>query len=134
MELYERVRHLAEIKDISLAKIAKSLGVPQQTFHQWLKPGSQKNIWEHLPEMTKMFPDIRPEWLYMGQEPVLKVPISGHMPEDIMAQLQAENERLKSELAEADRLNRKLTARLLVEGDFNEKSVAATAARATGQE
>lgn len=134
MELYERVRHLAEIKDISLAKIAKHLGVPQQTFHQWLKPGSQKNIWEHLPEMVKMFPDIRPEWLYMGQEPVLKVTVRGNIPEDMMAQLQAENERLKNELAEADRLNRKLTAKLLVEGDSNEKFVAATAARAAGQE
>lgn len=133
MELYERIRHLAEVKDVSLAKIAKSLGVPQQTFHQWLKPGSQKNIWEHLPEMMKMFPDISPEWLYMGKEPVLKVTITGNVPEDLMTKLQAENERLKTELAEADRVNRKLTARLLVEGTTDKAAVTATA-KTAGQE
>lgn len=133
MELYERIRHLAEIKDVSLAKIAKSLGVPQQTFHQWLKPGSQKNIWEHLPEVMKMFPDISPEWLYMGKEPVLKITITGNVPEDLVAELQAENERLKTELAEADRVNRKLTARLLVEGTTDKTAVTVTA-KAAGEE
>ena len=70
MELYERIRYLAEKKGVSFAKLAKELGIPQQTFHQWLKPGSQRNIWEHLPKIIEIFPDIRPAWLYMGELPV----------------------------------------------------------------
>ena len=70
MELYERIRYLAEKKGISFAKLAKEIGIPQQTFHQWLKPGSQRNIWEHLPKLLEIFSDVRPAWLYMGELPV----------------------------------------------------------------
>lgn len=70
MELYERIRYLAEKKGISFAKLAKEIGIPQQTFHQWLKPGSQRNIWEHLPKLLEIFTDVRPAWLYMGELPV----------------------------------------------------------------
>lgn len=69
MELYERIRYLAKKKGISLAGLAKELGIPQQTFHQWLKPGSQKNIWEHLPKIIELFPDVRAAWLYIGELP-----------------------------------------------------------------
>lgn len=72
MELYERIRYLSEKKGISFAKLAKEIGIPQQTFHQWLKPGSQRNIWEHLPKIGEIFSDVRPAWLYMGELPVFK--------------------------------------------------------------
>lgn len=125
MELFERIRYLSEIKGVSFAKIAKFLDVPQQTFHQWLKKGSQKNLWEHLPKILELYPDVRPEWLYMGQEPAFKDGTASTEPEltpEEALKLREENERLKSELAEADRLNRKLAARLLV-GDNSEESV-----------
>lgn len=72
MELYERIRYLAEKKGVSFAKLAKELGIPHQTFHQWLKPGSQRNIWEHLPKIIDIFPDVRPAWLYMGELPAFR--------------------------------------------------------------
>lgn len=115
MELFERIRYISTVKDISLAKMAKTLDIPQQTFHQWLKPGSQKNLWEHLPKILEMFPDVRPEWLYMDQGAALR---DGTAPEPLptveeMTALKTRVAELESELREADRLNRRLTERLL---------------------
>lgn len=118
MELFERIRHLSKAKKIPLAKIAEHLGVSPQNFNQWFKPKSQRRLWEHLPKILELFPDARPEWLYIGQEPAFRDGEAAEptLTREHVATLEAENARLKQELAEADRLNRQLTARLLVEG------------------
>ena len=72
MELYERIRLLAQAKNISLAKIAEYIDIYPQKFNQWLNEKSQKNLWEHLPKILDNLTDIRPEWLYYGEEPMLK--------------------------------------------------------------
>lgn len=118
MELFERIRHLSKAKKIPLAKIAEHLGVSPQNFNQWFKPKSQRRLWEHLPKILELFPDARPEWLYIGQEPAFRDGKAAEptLTREHVAMLEEENARLKQELAEADRLNRQLTARLLVEG------------------
>lgn len=134
MELFERIRYLCEIKEVSLSKMAKKLGIPQQTFHQWLKPGSQKNIWEHLPKILELFPDARPEWLYMGEEPAFRdgtCAEPGPTKESIAA-LEAENARLRQELDEERALNRQLTARLLVDGSGDAPPAGELARRTDG--
>lgn len=118
MELYERIRFLAEKKGYSLAKLAKAVGFPQQTFHQWLKPGSQKNLWEHLPKILGLFPEVRPEWLYMGQEPAFHDGTQAE-PAPSVAEVEALKARvseLEAELRQADRLNRQLTTKILIDG------------------
>ncbi len=72
MELYERIRLLAQVKNISLAKLAEYIDIYPQKFNQWLNEKSQKNLWEHLPKILDNFTDIRPEWLYYGEEPMRK--------------------------------------------------------------
>lgn len=72
MELYERIRLLAQVKNISLAKLAEYIDIYPQKFNQWLNEKSQKNLWEHLPKILDNLADIRPEWLYYGEEPMLK--------------------------------------------------------------
>ena len=72
MELYERIRLLAQAKNISLAKLAEYIDIYPQKFNQWLNEKSQKNLWEHLPKILDNLTDIRPEWLYYGEEPMLK--------------------------------------------------------------
>lgn len=72
MELYERIRLLAQAKSISLAKLAEYIDIYPQKFNQWLNEKSQKNLWEHLPKILDNLPDIRPEWLYYGEEPMRK--------------------------------------------------------------
>lgn len=131
MELFERIRYLAKNKGYSLSKIAEHLGQSQQNFNKWFNKKTQRRLWEYLPKILELFPDIRPEWLYMGQEPAFRNGTQAEVQptRDEMEELKRENERLKSELAEADRLNRKLTARLLVEGTTDKG-----AATAAGQE
>lgn len=127
MQLFERIRYICEITDVSQSKIARHLGVSQSSLNQWLKPGSQKNFFEHLPKILELFPDVRPEWLYMGQEPAFRdgtCAEPGPTPESLAA-LEAENARLRQELDEERALNRKLTARLLLGGDTGEPAGAA---------
>ena len=72
MQLYERIRLLAQDRGISQAKLAEIVGVYPQKFSQWLNEKSQKNLWEHLPKILDAFPDIRPEWLYYDHGPMLR--------------------------------------------------------------
>lgn len=72
MELFERVRYLCEIKGISQTKLGKKLGVSQSAFNRWLKKDTEHNLWDYLPRILELFPDVRQEWLYMGREPMLK--------------------------------------------------------------
>lgn len=72
MHLYERIRLLAQAKNIPLSKLAEYIDVYPQKFNQWLTEKSQKNLWDHLPKILDRIPDIRPEWLYYGEEPMLR--------------------------------------------------------------
>lgn len=104
MQLFERVRYICEIMDISQSKIARHLGVSQSSLNQWLKPGSQKNFFEHLPKILELFPDVRPQWLYMGEEPAFRdgtcaAPAPGA---ERLAALEAENTRCAGALSTRD--------------------------------
>lgn len=72
MQLYERIRLLAQKKDISLSKIAEYINIYPQKFNQWLNEKSQKNLWEHLPKILDKLPDVRPEWLYFDEGEMLR--------------------------------------------------------------
>lgn len=72
MQLYERIRLLAQRKNIPLSKIAEFINIYPQKFNQWLTVKSQKNLWDHLPKILDKLPDVRPEWLYYGEEPMLE--------------------------------------------------------------
>lgn len=72
MQLYERVRLLAQSKNIPLSKLAEYIDIYPQKFNQWLNKKSQKNLWEHLPKILDKLPELRPEWLYYEDGPMLK--------------------------------------------------------------
>lgn len=119
MQLFERIRFLAQKKGIPQAKLGETIGVYPQKFSQWLTEKSQRNLWEHLPTILENFPDVRPEWLYYEDGPMLREAGSPPPSRDLERQLdeaRAKIAALEAELREADRLNRKLTARLLVDG------------------
>lgn len=133
MELFERIRYLSRIKKISLAKIAAHIGESPQNFNQWFKPKSQRRLWEHLPKILELFPDVRREWLYFGQEPAFT---DGKQAEDLPTKeevqaLKEEIERLKTELLEANRQYRQLSARLLIDG-VGDKNAATGIGKAAG--
>lgn len=114
--LHERIRNLAKIKGTSLAKLAEAIGEKQQTFQQWLKPGSEKNIWAHLPKILKLYPDISDVWLYIGRGPIFvdtTVPDVKELVQKIKKQ-SLEIQSLNQALEEKNLLNEKLTRNNLV--------------------
>lgn len=134
MELFERIKYIISGSEFSQASVARRIGVVQQVFNQWLNPKSQKNLWEHLPVILEMFPDVRREWLYFGEGEMLQDAKEPHLaappsvpPPDVLVRL-AE---LEQELREERRLNRQLTTRLLIDGtgdkDASENIVGKTA-------
>lgn len=135
MQLYERIRLLAQDRGVSQAKLAEIVGVYPQKFSQWLNEKSQKNLWEHLPKILDAFPDIRPEWLYYDYGPMLRDAADAQPDLDLEQQLveaRAKIAALEAELREADRLNRKLTARLLVDGVGDNADATATGKASEG--
>lgn len=135
MQLYERIRLLAQDRGVSQAKLAEIVGVYPQKFSQWLNEKSQKNLWEHLPKILDAFPDIRPEWLYYDDGPMLRDAADAQPNLDLEQQLveaRAKIAALEAELREADRLNRKLTARLLVDGVGDNADATATGKASEG--
>lgn len=135
MQLYERIRLLAQDRGVSQAKLAEIIGVYPEKFSQWLNEKSQKNLWEHLPKILDAFPDIRPEWLYYDHGPMLRDAADAQPDPDLEQQLveaRAKIAALEAELREADRLNRKLTARLLVDGVGDNVDATATGKASEG--
>jgi len=132
MELFDRIRFLAKNSKYSLASIATHLGVTPQAFNKWLKAGSQKNLWEHLPKILELFPEVRPEWLYMGQEPAFYDGTQAE-PSPTIADveiLKARLAKVEAELDEERALNRKLTAKMLIDG-VGDKDVATSIGKAS---
>lgn len=67
MELFERIIKAYEAQKMTQAKIAEAVGASPSKFNQWLNVKSQKNLWEHLPVILKLFPNVRREWLWWGE-------------------------------------------------------------------
>lgn len=137
MELFERITALYEVKNMTQAKFAEALGASPSKFNQWLNPKSQKNLWEHLPTILEMFPDVRREWLYFGEgEPFGNDSPASLGPEGIPAEdvtaLQSKVAELEAELRQADRLNRQLVIRFLVDGVGDKDGAKNTADKAAG--
>ncbi len=138
MQLYERIRLLLQEKGVSQSKLSELLGVYPQKFSQWLNEKSQKNLWEHLPKILEIFPDVRPEWLYYDGGPMLAVDAepAGPRPERSLEQeleeARATIAALEAELREASRLNRQLTTRLLVDGVGDNAAVTRTGKASDG--
>lgn len=115
MELYERIRQLASAFDLSISGIAGLCGVKPATFHRWMNGASQRNIYAHLPIILAAYPDVRPEWLYYGDAPMLKSEMSSppNPHEGEILTLKQENAVLREEVIQANALIRRLTERLL---------------------
>ena len=134
MELFERIRFILKKKKVTQAALGNHLGFTPQNFSSCFNQKSQRRFWEHLPAILELFPDVRPEWLYIGQEPAFRdgtCAEPGPTKESIAA-LKAENARLRQELDEERALNRQLTARLLVEGGGDAPAVGKLARRTDG--
>ena len=129
MQLFQRVRTLAKTKEGSAKKLGELLGKSQPVFQGYLNETRQNNLWPLLPQILELYPDVSRDWLYFGEGEMLSASPTAAQVNELKAELDAANakldtkdaeiERLRSELDEANRLNRTLTAKLLL-GDSTE--------------
>lgn len=131
MKLFQRVRTLAKTKAGSAKKLGELLGKSQPVFQGYLNETRQNNLWPLLPQILELYPDVSRDWLYFGEGEMLSASPTAARVDELETELDAANamldakdaeiERLRSELDEERRLNRNLTAKLLL-GDSTEDS------------
>lgn len=117
MELFERVRLLAKTKERSLTVFSDKLNIAQNTFNGYLKESRQSNLWEILPKILELYPDVSRDWLYFGEGEMLG---EERVKPETIKELQNKIQELEQENAEINKINRQLTTRLLV--DEHEKA------------
>lgn len=110
MQLFERVRLLAKEKEKSVSRLAAKLKLGQTTFNGYLSENRQFHLWELLPKILELYPDVNRDWLYFGEGEMLGESTS----HENIAELKAKIKELEEENTEINKINRQLTARLLI--------------------
>lgn len=141
MQLFQRVKHLAKNKAGSAKSLGEALGLSQSRFNGYLNETRQNNLWPLLPQILELYPDVSRDWLYFGEGEMLSASPTAARVDELETELDAANamldakdaeiERLRSELDEERRLNRNLTAKLLL-GDSTEGSAENSGKKANG--
>lgn len=134
MLLFERVKQVANQFAGSETKLAGILGLRQRQLNGYLNDVSQRNLWEHLPAILTAFPQVRRDWLYFGEGEMLKTdtpPAPVPMNAPPVPDQSDEIARLRAELDEERRLNRKLVTRLLIDGAGDKAGSASTVGKTT---
>lgn len=69
MELYQRLLQLIELlADNSQTRFAKSIGLSQQTFNNYLNPEGQQKIRKTLLDtILAIYPEISRDWLFLAK-------------------------------------------------------------------
>lgn len=117
MQLYERIKEVCVILNVSQTSLASELGLSQSRFNQYLNIKSQKNLWDYLPQILNLFPQLNRNWLYFG-EGEMTGNACPHV-EDILEEkkeLQQKLTAIEKKLEEEQSINKKLINRLLLEG------------------
>lgn len=114
MELFQRLLQLVELlAENSQSRFAKSVGLSQQTFNNYLNSEGQQKIRKTLLDtILSVYPQINRNWLYFGEGEMFTSENSGAQI-NTPADLQRRIAELEAELKEERRLNRDLTRRLL---------------------
>jgi hypothetical protein len=72
MQLFQRVKQVAQAIAGSETKLAEKISLPQRKFNGYLNPISEKNLWQYLHLILEVYPDVRREWLYFGEGEMLR--------------------------------------------------------------
>lgn len=133
MELFERVKAVARQLSGSDSALAEALGLRQNTFSYYLTAKTQTKLWEHLPKILELHPQVRRDWLYFGEGemladagsdvsvpplrtalPPMKAALAreGEPGKGDMETLRAENNSLKDKLIKALEENTRLHERI----------------------
>lgn len=72
MELFERVRVIARHLSGSDSALAEALAIRQNTFSYYLSAKTQTKLWELLPRILELYPQVNRDWLYFGEGEMLR--------------------------------------------------------------
>ena len=134
MEIYERLNELIKhFAQNSQAQFARSLGVLPTTFNGYMsKTGQEKIRFSLFEDILKAYPTVSRDWLLFGEGEMLAGESLEASAENVTA-LQKKVEELEQELREADRLNRTLMTRLLIDGEGDKHDVPGIGEAVNGQ-
>ena len=130
MELYERIEAVIQQKKTNKKNVATLLGIPHNTFGRYFCLKHQRKLGVLLWDLAALWPDVSRDWLYFGEGEMLSASPTAARVDELEAELdaanakleaqQVENERLRAELDDLNRLYRNVSAKLLL-GDSTEK-------------
>lgn len=97
MQLFQRVKQVAQEIAGSETKLAEKISLPQRKFNGYLNPISEKNLWQYLHLILEVYPEIRREWLYFGEGEML-----AGSAERVVAAMHTVDARLQAEAGERE--------------------------------
>jgi len=71
MQLFERIKVISEGVAQSQTALGKALGLSQSKFQGYLNAVSEKNLWQYLPKILELHPQVSRDWLYFGEGEML---------------------------------------------------------------
>ena len=78
MQLYQRVKFIAEKLSGSQANLARHLNVHERTFQNYLNEKREDNLWPLLGPIWRLYPQVRREWLWWGEGEAFEEQPAGH--------------------------------------------------------
>lgn len=67
----QRIKHILQVKKISITALSRNIGVVQSTLNRQIKGDSQLSA-TTINAILQNFPDVSSEWLLTGEGPVFK--------------------------------------------------------------
>lgn len=68
--LSQRILTILEWSGMSQTKLSKLLDVPQPTFNRRIRE-ADNDLFQHIPDLLKLFPEINANWLWSNEGPML---------------------------------------------------------------
>lgn len=70
-EVIQRIKHVIELKGMSVTALSKKLGIVQQTLNRQISGDSAMSLLT-IDKFLSCFPDVSSEWLLRGEGSMLK--------------------------------------------------------------
>lgn len=112
MHLFEKVDKLLEHYNFSRIMLSKKIDIPSATFNRYFTPDHEDKLRACLWKIHEVFPEVSRNWLFFDEGEMFDK--AENNPK--ITQLQKKVDELEQEVTEERKINRQLTARLLIEG------------------
>lgn len=73
--LSARIDAILDWQGLSRKRLSELLDIGQTTLNKQINEGS-KVLYSHVPDLLDLFPELNPDWLWVGKEPMLSKDIT----------------------------------------------------------